>query len=54
MVGIPYRITITVGLRGLAEGQVEVTVRETGESVSVVVGEAVAHVRGLVAEAAVA
>ncbi|MGR7001191.1 proline--tRNA ligase [Yinghuangia aomiensis] len=51
LVGIPYRIT--VGPRGLAEGRVEVTVRETGESTSVPVDEAVAYVRGLVAEAAV-
>ncbi|NUR29850.1 MAG: proline--tRNA ligase, partial [Catenulispora sp.] len=41
LVGIPYRIT--VGPRGLAEGQVEVTVRETGESTLVAVGEAVAY-----------
>ncbi|GAA4950358.1 proline--tRNA ligase [Yinghuangia aomiensis] len=51
LVGIPYRIT--VGPRGLAEGQVEVTVRETGGSTSVAVGEAVAYVRGLVADATV-
>jgi len=43
LVGIPLRVT--VGKRGLAEGTVEVTTRETGETVKVAVAEVVAHVR---------
>ncbi|WTW96803.1 proline--tRNA ligase [Streptomycetaceae bacterium NBC_01309] len=46
LVGIPFRVT--VGPRGLADGNVEVTARASGESVNVPVGEAVAYVRGLV------
>lgn len=50
LIGIPVRIT--VGPRGLADGNVEVTVRATGESVDVPVGEAVEYVRRLVVDAA--
>jgi prolyl-tRNA synthetase len=49
LTGIPLRVT--VGKRGLAEGTVEVTTRETGETVKVAVGEAVAHVRDALATA---
>jgi prolyl-tRNA synthetase len=43
LTGIPLRVT--VGKRGLAEGAVEVTRRETGETVKVPLAAAVAHVR---------
>jgi prolyl-tRNA synthetase len=43
LTGIPLRVT--VGKRGLAEGVVEITRRETGETVKVSVDGAVAHVR---------
>ncbi|NYI08399.1 proline--tRNA ligase [Allostreptomyces psammosilenae] len=49
LVGIPFRIT--VGARGLAEGTVEVTVRATGQTVSVPVGEAAEHLRKLLVAA---
>ena len=48
LTGIPLRIT--VGQRGLAEGVVEVTRRETGETVKVPVADVVAHVRGVLQE----
>jgi prolyl-tRNA synthetase len=41
--GIPFRVT--VGKRGLADGTVEVTRRETGETVKVGLGDVVAHLR---------
>ncbi|MCY4632059.1 MAG: proline--tRNA ligase [bacterium] len=43
LVGIPYRIT--VGPRGLANGEVELTERATGETTNVAVAEAAAGVR---------
>ncbi len=46
LIGIPYRIT--VGSRGLANGEVEVTERSTGETVMVSVAGAVDHVVALV------
>lgn len=46
LIGIPVRVT--VGPRGLADGNVEVTVRATGGSVNVPVGEVVEYVRQLV------
>jgi prolyl-tRNA synthetase len=46
LIGIPFRVTIG---KGLAEGVVEVTTRETGETVKVPVAEAVDYVRKLVA-----
>jgi prolyl-tRNA synthetase len=49
LIGIPYRVT--VGARGLANGTVEITTRETGETVIVPVGEAAEHVRKLVTSA---
>jgi prolyl-tRNA synthetase len=49
LIGIPYRVT--VGARGLANGTVEITTRETGETVVVPVGEAAEHVRKLVTSA---
>ncbi len=49
LTGIPLRVT--VGKRGLAEGTVEVTTRETGETVKVAIAEAVAHVRDALATA---
>ena len=42
LTGIPYRLT--VGKRGLAEGAVEFTTRETGETVSVPLADAVDQV----------
>jgi prolyl-tRNA synthetase len=45
--GIPFRVT--VGKRGLADGTVEVTRRETGETVKVGFGGVVAHLRGALA-----
>jgi prolyl-tRNA synthetase len=41
--GIPFRVT--VGKRGLADSTVEVTRRETGETVKVGFGDVVAHLR---------
>lgn len=41
LTGIPFRVT--VGKRGLAEGVVEVTRRETGETVKVAIGDVVTH-----------
>jgi prolyl-tRNA synthetase len=49
LTGIPLRVT--VGKRGLAEGVVEVTRRETGETVKVSVADAVAHVQDALATA---
>ncbi len=46
LIGIPYRVT--VGARGLAAGTVEVTVRATGESTTLPLDEAIAHIRSLV------
>ncbi|MGW9116881.1 proline--tRNA ligase [Streptomyces sp. NPDC055663] len=46
LTGIPYRVV--VGTRGLAEGQVELTHRITGERVQLPVAEAATHVEGLV------
>jgi prolyl-tRNA synthetase len=43
LTGIPFRVT--VGKRGLAEGSVEITRRETGETVKVAVGDVLAHLR---------
>lgn len=43
LVGIPLRIT--VGKRGLAEGSVEVTIRESGQTAKVGVPDVVEHVR---------
>jgi prolyl-tRNA synthetase len=42
LIGIPYRVT--VGPRGLADGVVEITERRSGESETVPVAEATAHV----------
>jgi prolyl-tRNA synthetase len=47
LTGIPFRVT--VGKRGLADGTVEVTTRATGETVKVAIGDAVAHLRGVIA-----
>ncbi len=47
LVGIPFRVS--VGARDLADGVVEVTARATGEKERVPVGEAVGHLRTLVA-----
>ncbi|WP_406282204.1 proline--tRNA ligase [Embleya sp. NBC_00896] len=49
LVGIPFRIT--VGSRGLAEGNVEVVSRATGDKALVPVAEAVEYVRKLVLDA---
>ncbi|MCE2531905.1 MAG: proline--tRNA ligase, partial [Acidimicrobiia bacterium] len=43
LVGIPYRVTI--GPRGLANGEVELTERASGETTNVAVAEAAAQVR---------
>jgi prolyl-tRNA synthetase len=43
LTGIPFRVT--VGKRGLADGTVEVTRRETGETTKVKLGDVVAHLR---------
>ena len=43
LVGIPYRVT--VGPRGLAAGEVELTDRATGETVNVPIADAAAQVR---------
>jgi prolyl-tRNA synthetase len=48
---IGWPIQIVVGKKGLAEGVVEVKDRKAGERVTVPVGEAVAHVAKLVADA---
>jgi prolyl-tRNA synthetase len=42
LTGVPFRVT--VGKRGLGEGVVEVTRRETGETVKVAIGDVVTHV----------
>jgi prolyl-tRNA synthetase len=47
LTGIPLRVT--VGKRGLAGGQVEVTRRATGETVSVGLGDVLPHVRDALA-----
>ncbi len=49
LTGIPFRLT--VGKRGLAGGTVEVTRRQTGETVKVAIAEAVAYLRGALAAA---
>jgi prolyl-tRNA synthetase len=49
LTGIPFRIT--VGKRGLADGVLEVTRRDTGETVKLAVAEVAGHVRGLIAAA---
>lgn len=49
LVGIPIRVT--VGPRGLADGQVEVTVRATGQSSNVPVGQAAEAIRQMVTDA---
>jgi prolyl-tRNA synthetase len=46
LIGIPFRVTIG---KGLVDGVVEVTTRETGETVKVPVAEAAEYVRKLVA-----
>jgi prolyl-tRNA synthetase len=46
LTGIPFRVS--VGARDLADGVFEITRRATGEKERVPVGEAVAHLRGLV------
>jgi prolyl-tRNA synthetase len=46
--GIPFRVT--VGKRGLADGIVEVTRRETGETVKTGLGDVVAHLREALAQ----
>jgi prolyl-tRNA synthetase len=46
LIGIPFRITIG---KGLVDGVVEVTTRETGETVKIPVAEAAEYVRKLVA-----
>ena len=47
LTGIPFRVT--VGKRGLADGTVEVTTRATGETVKVAIGDAVPHLRDVLA-----
>jgi prolyl-tRNA synthetase len=49
LTGIPYRLT--VGKRSLAEGAVEFTTRETGETVSVPLADAIDHVSKVIAVA---
>ncbi|MYW02850.1 proline--tRNA ligase [Streptomyces sp. SID3343] len=49
LVGIPFRVT--VGARSLAEGNVEIVSRATGDKVLIPVSEAVDYVRGLVLDA---
>lgn len=49
LVGVPYRIT--VGARGLANGEVEVTTRVSGETRTVPVADVVDQVRALVTAA---
>jgi len=49
LVGIPFRVT--VGARSLAEGNVEIVSRATGEKALVPIGEAVEYVRKLVLDA---
>jgi prolyl-tRNA synthetase len=49
LTGIPFRVT--VGKRGLGEGVVEVTRRETGETVKVAIGDVVTHLREAIAAA---
>jgi len=47
LTGIPFRVT--VGKRGLADGTVEVTRRDTGETVKVGLGDVAAHLRDALA-----
>jgi prolyl-tRNA synthetase len=47
LTGMPFRVT--VGRRGLADGTVELTRRATGETVKVVIGDVVAHLRDALA-----
>jgi prolyl-tRNA synthetase len=49
LIGVPYRVTI--GPRGLAEGQVELTPRSTGETESLDTAVAVDRLTSLVLEA---
>jgi prolyl-tRNA synthetase len=49
LTGIPFRVT--VGKRGLADGAVEVTRRETGETTQVRLGDVVPHLRDALAGA---
>jgi prolyl-tRNA synthetase len=49
LIGVPYRVTI--GPRGLAEGQVELTPRLTGETESLDTAVAVDRLTSLVLEA---
>ena len=49
LVGIPFRVTI--GKRGVAAGTAELTVRETGETVTVPLDEVAKHVREAVTQA---
>jgi prolyl-tRNA synthetase len=51
LVGIPFRVTI--GKRGLAAGNAELTSRATGETVTVPLAEIAKHVREAVAQALV-
>lgn len=46
LIGIPFRVTI--GRRGLATGMVEITTRETGDTVAVAVADAATELRKLV------
>ena len=48
LIGVPLRLTI--GPRGIEAGSLELTIRSTGESTDVPVGEVVERVVGLVAE----
>ncbi len=49
LVGIPFRVT--VGPKGLANGEVEVTERRNGETTNVPLDDLAAHVTRLVTEA---
>jgi prolyl-tRNA synthetase len=49
LTGIPFRVT--VGRRGLADGVVEITRRETGETTRVPVPDAVTRLRDAIAAA---
>jgi prolyl-tRNA synthetase len=50
LIGIPFRVT--VGKRGLATGMVEITTRQTSDTVTVAVADAAAELRKLVAAGA--
>ncbi len=49
LIGIPLRVV--VGSKGLAEGKVELKIRQTGEVLSLPIEEALAKVKGMVDEA---